>query len=532
MQVNMSSCNKVVHLIILISYMAVLAQDECTSCHEDIQTSCGLSCISCHQGDGAENYDKENHPPVISNPSKAEYWFQKCAGCHEDQIQKFMNSKHYSMIGMISQTRYLWGETSQLNLNSEENDWHNLKISNGKTPAGLVDRLLVQKCFACHFNADGKNNGAGKIRSSGCAACHIPLDQNSGKPLFGHKMQKQVSDTVCLTCHNGNRAGADYYGYFEHDYHNDFQTPVGSKPYFEAYQHRLQQDLHKQAGMKCMDCHLEHDIMDEAQAVKTCESCHGGFNYKTELPDQKLKQFKTDVISHKSFHKKVSCSACHAAWTFQDYGLHLYLDETNHHGPWLDYLWQGDINVTNYLQAQDGKPEDEVEPAWSINHLTGERMPGIWYKAWTFRRWEGIILGKDENGYYQAVRPDYQYHITYVDSNDNIWLDSKIPGTADGKKGWSWDTYTPHTIGKKGRACESCHGNSLATGLGIRNNKDDKPANPITIPSEPILNNARLLTPFEQKRLLNNSRDYRYWRAKQMRSEGILKLFKMKKGTE
>ena len=188
-------------------------------------------------------------------------------------------------------------------------------------------------------------------------------------------------------------------------------------------------------------------------------------------------------------------------------------------------MWQGDFAITRLLQKQLSLSPGKRTPARTPNRLNGQPLPGAWYKAWTFRRWEGVVLGKDAQGNYAPIRPLYQFHITYVDSQDNVWLDSAIPRTADGKKGWNWDVYTPHTVTGKAQSCEGCHGNPLAAGLGIRNSANDRVAHPITIPDPPILPGTRLLNAQEQKKLLGSSEKYKKWRARAYKEQGMLKLF-------
>jgi hypothetical protein len=118
----------------------------------------------------------------------------------------------------------------------------------------------------------------------------------------------------------------------------------------------------------------------------------------------------------------------------------------------------------------------------------------------------------------------YQYYITYVDTADNLWLDSVIPQTADGRKGWSWDAYSPHTTGK-GRTCESCHENPKAAGMGIKFVQAADAAHPISIPSDPVVPEARLLNKDEQQKLLLKSDLYKKWKATFLRKSGIDSLF-------
>ncbi|MCK5852687.1 cytochrome c3 family protein, partial [bacterium] len=254
------------------------------------------------------------HPAIIKNPSTERWWDEKCISCHKNQITSFQKNSHYSLSRIINQTRYLWGKTGILKTGGDPDDWKKLipeSEAQGHTMSELVDNLLSKKCMACHFNADAKEDATGRKRNAGCAACHIPLDQNSGKPLYGHIMQKTVSDTVCLSCHSGNYVGGDYYGYFEHDYHTEYNMPYESKPLFGAYQHRLSVDIHKTAGLRCMDCHKSEGVMGKSGVTVTCEDCHGGFNQSKKIS---AKPFNKNITSHNSFHKNVSCTACHAQW--------------------------------------------------------------------------------------------------------------------------------------------------------------------------------------------------------------------------
>ena len=516
-------------IIIIISLLIISfsrADEACTNCHVTFESSCGLQCTDCHNSSKADyipSIQNGIHPAVIQNPSDERWWNEKCLSCHKMQINAFKETTHYSAANIIGQTRYLWGKTDDISCESDE--WKTLISENaakGHSPAQLIDNLLAKKCLSCHFASDAKNESTGKKRNSGCAACHIPLDQNSGKPLFGHKMQKAISDTVCLTCHNGNHVGADYYGYFEQDYHTDYSMPYGSKPIFGAYQYRLSSDVHQQAGLNCTDCHRSVKTAGHKYSALSCEQCHGGFN---QTENTQAKKFNKEIIAHKKFHKNISCSACHAQWSYQDYGLHLFLDESNSYDMWANTVVQGDYQVTLFLNRVLSMEEDKRPFAESANRLSAKISPGIWYKGWTFRRWEEPVLGINENGKYSIIRPLYQYFITYVDSNENVWLDSKIPQKKDGTKGWAWDSYSPHTIGKSGRNCESCHGNSKAAGLGIRQNPADSVSNIITLPAQLIAPGARILNQREIDKLLNKSSQYKKWRALEFKKQGIDKLF-------
>lgn len=510
---------------------------DCQSCHRSIETNCNLKCVACHTSPKARFIpDVSGHPAIIRNPSAEQWWEEKCTRCHADAISRFKNSLHYSASGIINQTRFLWGKQKNLTASGAES-WKELRTvhaPSGKTPADLVDHLLAGKCLRCHFAAEARQAPAGMKRPAGCAACHVALDQKTGKPLHGHRFQKQVSDTTCLTCHNGNHVGGDYYGYFEHDYGAEYHSPFGRQPYFGAFQHRLQPDIHQKAGLQCMDCHSTRDVMGSAQVrhyegerpVVRCVTCHGGFNGESVTNKNHAgKRFDPKIVAHGKFHARITCTTCHAQWAYQDYGLHLFLDHTRHYEMWENFLWQGDGHLQRWLSRQLALPENKRQNARSINYLSGKEMPGIWYKGWTFRRWETPVLGWNTRGQIAVMRPLFQYFITFVDSLDRVWLDSARPQTAKGRVGWNWDAFVPHTIGAKARDCQSCHLNPKAVGLGIRPTAKDSVAHPITVPSSPILPGSRLLNEKERRKLLQKTPLYRKWRRRQLEQNGVLQLF-------
>ncbi|WP_456407177.1 cytochrome c3 family protein [Caldithrix abyssi] len=525
---------KIIAVLFLMLLPLSAAENTCQSCHPNVRGSCNLTCRQCHLSPAAVVKPTADHPAIIPNPSTERWWDEKCVQCHQQQVASFRKSLHYSNRGMIDQTLFLFGQSDRLFSTSPE-AWKALKAVKGvETPdmSGVVNHLLAGKCLSCHFAADTEDDAVGRKHAAGCASCHVALDQQTGKPLHGHRFQKKIEDEVCLTCHSGNRVGADYYGYFEHDYHNQYNMPYGSKPRFGAFQHRLQNDVHQQAGMQCVDCHQEHVARSNAprfegeQPDVRCVDCHGGFDGSPAQKQDSVPLFSRQTVAHQDFHRKVRCSACHARWSFQDYGLHLFLDQSAHYEMWEDYIWQGDGEVARLLQQQLALSPQQRVKAHSTNKLSGEKMAGVWYKGWTFRRWETPVLGWDTYGKVSVIRPLYQYFITFVDSLDRVWIDSQKPRRRDGEVGWNWDAYAPHTIGKKGRTCESCHLNVKALGLGIRHHAQDSAAHAITLPVQPVLPGSRLLNAAERERLLKKSKAYKIWRSRAFLQEGAQRLFK------
>jgi len=216
-----------------------------------------------------------------------------------------------------------------------------------------------------------------------------------------------------------------------------------------------------------------------------------------------LKPFSKETPSHNpEWHSRIRCSACHAQWSYQDYGLSVIRQDAGDLSRWRRLTVQGDPYLEKNLERNLKNPGQG--PPVSKDWLTGKPKPGIWLVGWRFRRWEFMPLGLDHKNQYAILRPLYQYMISYVDRWEGVVLDSVIPERGDGKgKGWAFMPYVPHTISPKGRKCDACHLNKTAAGLGIfeQGTMDTE----LTIPSPPAVSSMRLLSEKEQKDLLSYS---------------------------
>ncbi len=174
---------------------------------------------------------------------------------------------------------------------------------------------------------------------------------------------------------------------------------------------------------------------------------------------------------------KMECAACHAAWTFQDLGLHLLRLDAADYQPWIWLTQQDDPQVREILREELVKPPGQRNLPHSRDYLTGKASPGIWLAGYSRRGWEGIILGVDYRGLVSAFRPQYQYWVSRVDAGGRVLLDSVTPTTAAGRAALAWNPYTPHTTRRRTRACWDCHGNARALGLGemLIRTKDGQP---------------------------------------------------------
>jgi hypothetical protein len=165
----------------------------------------------------------------------------------------------------------------------------------------------------------------------------------------------------------------------------------------------------------------------------------------------------------------MECSACHARWSAGEWGMHLIRENTFTPEKWKDW------NLTD-PDLQELLSKDKPNPQGMINWLSaksrsgsieGDRIPGFWWSVFTDTGWSDLILGKNNRGKYSILKPRYQYFITDQTRPLGIFTRrAEPPLTMDGGAGLVWTAYSPHTIRKTVRSCESCHQNELSAGLG------------------------------------------------------------------
>ncbi|MFH0844541.1 MAG: hypothetical protein V1930_03625 [Pseudomonadota bacterium] len=541
----------------------------CLGCHEGIE---GISrnhdfdCLACHIKPESRYLERlPDHKTVIRNPSDPSHMVTFCMPCHEKEIGDINRSLHVTMAGIINQTRFLWGAQERaapaiFGLGNTLKPLPEVKPDDyPDDPRFLVDDFLRRRCLRCHISASG-SPGNGLYRSSGCAACHVIYDNDgryggddkaidkskAGYPMR-HRFTTDIPNVQCLHCHNQNNVGADYEGLFEHDYSSIYRSPlIEGTPAPMIYgmdNHHLAKDIHAEKGLWCIDCHTKKDVMGDGNLysyalevpMRRCTDCHGGFrngfpNHSVEsiqwdsqevfflsrdkVVGRVLPLFTKKIIPHQiEAHERVRCSACHAQWSFQDYGLSVIREDRVDPQKWVRLTAQADPYLEKVMLKQLEKPDSQSP--FSKDWLTGKERTGLWSVGWRFRRWEYMPLGIDHNGKVAILRPRHQYLISYVDRLGNVSLNSVIPSRGDGSgKGWAFMPYVPHTVSPFGRGCDSCHMNGMSLGLGLFQEKGMDMD--LMIPSPPALNEMRLLSSVEQKRLLNPSHRFHLKRLRSL----------------
>jgi hypothetical protein len=368
-------------------------------------------------------------------------------------------------------------------------------------------------CAACHVIRDESKAGmqpaaaakvTSSIPSSQCLRCHS--GNRVGSDFIG-RFERDSSSS----------------------YDFDALTPPEPFPSGNRY-HKLLPDIHHERGLHCIDCHPQEEVMGDGgipshaqeQVGIRCTDCHGlprrppetcpisvsnlsprwigrmdniqpawevvrtsrghlllntrkennqiyliskvnGGKHKIPLLCSGNAPLQHRIDAHMS---QLECSACHAAWTFQDMGLHLVLQETAEYEPWSRLTRQEAPLAQELLETNLRKAPTERSTPLSIDWLTGELRAGIWLEGHSLRRWEGRILGINTRGHVSALRPVYQYWVSRIDSEGRVQPDSLIPKTMDGRPALAWMPYTPHTTRRNTPPCWECHGNARSLGCG------------------------------------------------------------------
>lgn len=428
----------------------------CQGCHPvSLGKNHDFPCADCHLGDVKASDKKLAHKGLTKQPAHPDRMTRFCGRCHGEIVEQVAKSIHFTAANEVNLVRQAFGSTEAL---ASLTEIPRIDTSPG-TPLQLVDDLLRRRCLRCHVYSSGEAYPA-IVHGTGCAACHLAFANGS---LADHGFLAKPTDQQCLSCHYGNRVGADYYGRFDHDVNWEYRTPLYAgeekrEPYGLGY-HQLAPDLHQQAGMVCIDCHGGNELMAGKRSI-TCLSCHGDSIDQNVVPvdvrenSRELVLANGKVVSipvmtdpaHQRHEKKVGCQVCHAQWTFADYGNHLIRIDDPDYELWEGVTRQGSAEVELRLETAlylDGGDNEVVMG----DGITGRTSPGIWLQAYELRRWEDVNTCFDRQGILQVCRPLLDLHLSYSNDDGDVVFDGITPES--GKTAMT--PYTPHTTGKAGK---------------------------------------------------------------------------------
>lgn len=460
-----------------------------------------VSCVACHQGDGRATAIKAGHAGMTANPSALDQAERACGPCHAGRAARVKRSPMATAVGIINQTRFLWGAQDTPAPRYGVRAQAGLRAIPRPAASGrLVDDLLRRRCLRCHLWTKGADTN-GARRSAGCAACHRPAGP-TGRPPAGHGLTRRVPVRQCLTCHAGCGAGAEYVGRIPRDAHYSARFLAADRQRPKLWQARswrpMQPDLHHRAGLACIDCHPAGEIMGDGQlrpAALThvglrCTTCHGrpgrppagpqavtthgerlahvqrdqrgGWQLTTKLggrvlPIPRLAAGPDAPVAHRApGHQRLACHACHSASNPAVWGRQAMRLTSGDLRPWRAIAAQGDPQLLELLRTPTARPA-------ARDWLSGDTRPGLWLLTTFFRRYQWRVYGRSPDGRVMLLAPRFGWLLTRPGAPAR----ARVTRTTGQRPGLGISPWHPHTTRKATVSCRGCHGGALEAGLGL-----------------------------------------------------------------
>ncbi len=388
-----------------------LGKTGCRRCHQvKLDPNHDFRCSLCHRGVPGGWLKREAHKGLVLHPAGPGYARIFCKRCHEKAQSSAARSIHYTLnreIGIVWQAFFPEDTPpSILEIHGEENP---------QDERSLIRDLLARRCLRCHVYYQG-DSYRGTRHGTGCAACH--MDPGTS----GHEFYKQPREQNCLSCHYANFIGWDYEGRFEKDYPEDFRAPLlrgkHIKRPFGVEWISMGPDLHKKAGMTCLDCHDKGPFHpgknQQGPGKNLCLNCH--------VPDSR-------IIGHRSGDfSRVDCAACHAVWQGLDLGRDLMRLDRPDLEDWKFLAVQGSSEIEDLTDKWADSDEMPPENALTMaDKITGTKYPGLWMAGFLQRRWGPVVLGECRDGTISVIRPMLDLAVSYVNEMEETVIDSLRP---------------------------------------------------------------------------------------------------------
>jgi len=294
-----------VFLLVTSVQTAIMAQDQCLTCHEamedshavlfkkDIHYAKGLTCADCHGGDASkEEMDAAmNAKAGYIGVPKGDRISATCSKCHSDAA---VMVKRYRSALPSDQMELL--ETSVHGKLSTSGREHIAQCTSCHGSHGIVTKTnrtspvhplnLPATCAKCHSNATfmrtydpglpidqlekyrtsvhGKRNMSGDPKAAECASCHGSHEVLSAKDVRSSVYPTNLPAT-CSKCHS-NATYMKGYG-IASDQHEQYAKSIHGKALLEK------KDLGAPA---CNDCHGNHGAAPPGleSVSKVCGTCH------------------------------------------------------------------------------------------------------------------------------------------------------------------------------------------------------------------------------------------------------------------
>ncbi|MBI2391888.1 MAG: hypothetical protein HYV09_20020 [Deltaproteobacteria bacterium] len=266
-----------------------MTRDEgCLTCHAQTQglgaAHDALGCSPCHLGDATARDAAAAHRGMEVQSGDFATVDRTCGqgACHAVETARVRTSLMARAPGILAVDRFAFGERPT----PHRAPGDDLTTLDPKAPAKTPAESHVRKlCAGCHLGARKPRAGdlGEDARGGGCTACHLAPPSAFGRQTGG-PLHPDVSAVVpekrCSGCHGrSGRITMSFRGVAEVEPHD---PRVTGKTADGRPTTRTSPDVHATAGMTCVDCHVERELMGsgtphlhahEALEVR-CADCH------------------------------------------------------------------------------------------------------------------------------------------------------------------------------------------------------------------------------------------------------------------
>lgn len=516
--------------------------ERCVTCHvrpeEDpggAHARAAVGCSTCHLGN-ALAFDKARaHAGMEPEPGALRTVSRTCGrpGCHVREAGRVATSLMARASGIVSVNRWAFGEIP------EPTSTATMAETLAKADLSPSERHLGKLCGGCHLNAlRGNRDDAIHGNGSGCSACHVARRLPGAVPRPHPAVDARVTDDRCLGCHSrSGRIALTYEGLYEAEKGQAGACGAAATTLHDGRPAcRAEADVHRLAGLSCVDCHLHTDLMgdgrawehEEEQVEVTCEACHGHVGTDGEAGDgggrggEEGKDGRDHADGRGSADGREPGRERESTWSAVNDPISRDLlwqrgetrppEERVRLGRRGTPLWNLRPSADGWVTLRKGQgvalatkqtPADANHRLAGHERLTCSACHAAWaptcttchtrYESggtqWDFAkasetagRWAESSDGYAARPPALAVRPDGR-------------IAPAIPGmvmeldaTAAGGPKISRRLYAsidPHSTGKKARDCASCHNSSRSLGLGT-GTLSLSPAGPAFRPATPV----------------------------------------------
>ncbi|MCG6955914.1 MAG: hypothetical protein LJF04_07975 [Gemmatimonadetes bacterium] len=253
----------------------------CFRCHDqDTEGPAGMHeampCDICHLGNTEGTTVLEAHRGMRVDGAALDIVDRTCGRCHAREALRVGASPMATGRGLVAVDRWAFGEIPR-----PDGQETFLDVAGTEHPTPAQDHLR-RLCLGCHLHTsrDNRDDVIDSGTGSGCAACHQgPANGRKHSALPG-----TPSDNRCFGCHSrSSRISLTYHGWAEITGPQAGSCTADTLLADGRTLCRIPADVHHEAGMACVDCHLHTEVMGDGhayahaeQAVEIrCETCHG-----------------------------------------------------------------------------------------------------------------------------------------------------------------------------------------------------------------------------------------------------------------